>query len=192
MQEGKLKVQAQGEKEVPVQIGLSDEADFPHQGIVDFTDNRVDLNTGTLRFRAKIDNPADAQRQPLHRPGPVRAGAAADRRPSPRADGPRAGAGDRPGPQDGLRRQEKKDRQGKPVNNEKGEPVHIAMVRDVGNVGVLRDGFREVEKGIEPGDWVVVAGCSGSARDRGQGREIRRRAGRPAPPTADARQARPP
>ena len=32
---------------------------FPHQGVVDFTDNRVDLNTGTLRFRAKIDNPAD-------------------------------------------------------------------------------------------------------------------------------------
>ena len=32
------------------------------------------------------------------------------------------------------------------------------MVRDVGNVGVLRDGYREVEKGIEPGDWVVVAG----------------------------------
>ena len=33
--------------------------DFPHQGVVDFTENRVDLNTGTLRFRAKIDNPAD-------------------------------------------------------------------------------------------------------------------------------------
>ncbi len=45
---------------MPVQIGLADEADFPHRGVVDFTDNRVDLNTGTLRFRAKIDNPADA------------------------------------------------------------------------------------------------------------------------------------
>jgi len=32
------------------------------------------------------------------------------------------------------------------------------MVRDVGTVGVLRDGYREVEKGVEPGDWVVVAG----------------------------------
>ena len=32
------------------------------------------------------------------------------------------------------------------------------MVRDVGTVGVLRDGYREVEKGIEPGDWVVVSG----------------------------------
>ena len=58
--------------------------DFPHQGIVDFTDNRVDLNTGTLRFRAKIDNPPDT-RQPLHRAGPVCAGAAADRRAPPGA-----------------------------------------------------------------------------------------------------------
>ena len=60
IQEGKVK--ARSEKEVSVQIGLSDEKDseepvYPHQGIVDFTDNRVDLNTGTLRFRAKIDNP---------------------------------------------------------------------------------------------------------------------------------------
>src|SRR6202042_1480251 len=53
------KLQAQGAKEVPVQIGLSDETDFPHKGIVDFTDNRGDLNTGTLRFRARTDTPAD-------------------------------------------------------------------------------------------------------------------------------------
>ena len=61
LQEGKLK--AKSEKEVTVQLSLSDEKDsegkdiFTHQGIVDFTDNRVDLNTGTLRFRAKLDNP---------------------------------------------------------------------------------------------------------------------------------------
>jgi len=60
MQEGKLQLQAQGAKAVPIDIGLADEAEFPHHGVVDFTDNRVDLNTGTLRFRAKIDNPADA------------------------------------------------------------------------------------------------------------------------------------
>src|SRR5262249_53541381 len=34
MQSGKLKLKAQGQKEVPVQIGLSDEPDFPHQGVV--------------------------------------------------------------------------------------------------------------------------------------------------------------
>ena len=62
LQEGKLK--AKSEKEVSMLISLSDEKDtegnavFPHQAVVDFTDNRVDLNTGTLRFRAKLSNPS--------------------------------------------------------------------------------------------------------------------------------------
>src|SRR6201994_488916 len=29
---------------------------------------------------------------------------------------------------------------------------------DVGNVGVLRDGYREVEKGVQPSEFVVRAG----------------------------------
>ncbi len=38
-------------------VGLSDEApNFPHIGTVDFTDNRVDVNTGSLRFRATVRN----------------------------------------------------------------------------------------------------------------------------------------
>ncbi len=57
---------------------------------------------------------------------------------------------------------EKKDKEGKPVTvkGPKGEqqPLYVATPRDVGEVGVLRDGYREVEKGIEPGDLVVVAG----------------------------------
>ncbi len=59
MREGKIKVKTQGSKNVPVEIALSDEVNFPHSGVVDFTDNRVDINTGTLRFRAQIQNPAD-------------------------------------------------------------------------------------------------------------------------------------
>ena len=45
-------------REVPVQISLSDEGDdeFPHRGIVDFTDNKGDIDSRTLRFRAKLDN----------------------------------------------------------------------------------------------------------------------------------------
>jgi membrane fusion protein, multidrug efflux system len=51
------KIKAKSEKEVPVLFGLSDETpDFPHAGTVDFTDNRVDVNTGSLRFRAKVKN----------------------------------------------------------------------------------------------------------------------------------------
>ena len=150
MQQGKLKVRAQGEKAVPVQIGLSDEADFPHEGIVDFTDNRVDLNTGTLRFRAKISNPADRNGNRFIVPGLfVRV---------------RLPIGD-PHPALMVREQALVTDQGRKTvyvvkegKNKEGKTVQLAMVRDVGNVGVLRDGFREVENGIEPGDRVVVAG----------------------------------
>jgi RND family efflux transporter MFP subunit len=35
---------------------------FPKQGVVDFVDNRVDPNTGTLKMRAVIPNPDKTQR----------------------------------------------------------------------------------------------------------------------------------
>lgn len=43
----------------PVQMGLADEGtDFPHKGIVDFVDNRLDTNTGTLHMRCQFPNPS--------------------------------------------------------------------------------------------------------------------------------------
>lgn len=39
-----------------VLMGLADEDGFPHQGSVDFVDNRVDPGTGTIRVRASFDN----------------------------------------------------------------------------------------------------------------------------------------
>jgi multidrug efflux system membrane fusion protein len=41
----------------PAQIGLADEPDFPHAGKIDFVDNRLDAQTGTMRFRAVLANP---------------------------------------------------------------------------------------------------------------------------------------
>lgn len=40
-----------------VQVGLSGEAGFPHRGQLDFIDNQINPDTGTLRYRAVIDNP---------------------------------------------------------------------------------------------------------------------------------------
>ncbi|MGN7916008.1 MULTISPECIES: efflux RND transporter periplasmic adaptor subunit [Lysobacter] len=40
----------------PVRIGLASETGYPHQGMVDFTDNQVDPRTGTIRARAVVDN----------------------------------------------------------------------------------------------------------------------------------------
>lgn len=45
-----------GEKGTSVEIGLPDERGFPHRGTIDFSDNRLDAGTGTLRMRAIVDN----------------------------------------------------------------------------------------------------------------------------------------
>jgi multidrug efflux system membrane fusion protein len=41
----------------PVSIGLADEQGYPHEGKLDFIDNRLDAGTGTIRLRAIVPNP---------------------------------------------------------------------------------------------------------------------------------------
>ena len=41
----------------PVRLALGDEDGFPHHGQVVFVDNEADSGTGTLRLRARFDNP---------------------------------------------------------------------------------------------------------------------------------------
>ncbi len=48
--EGKRK--SARDEAIPVYIQLANETGFPHEGVIDFVDNRVDPNTGTLRARA--------------------------------------------------------------------------------------------------------------------------------------------
>ena len=40
----------------PVQVGLADEEGFPHPGTVDFVDNQLNPQTGTIRARAVLPN----------------------------------------------------------------------------------------------------------------------------------------
>jgi multidrug efflux system membrane fusion protein len=40
-----------------VRIGLANETGYPHQGTVDFIDNRIDSHTGTIHARAVLANP---------------------------------------------------------------------------------------------------------------------------------------
>jgi multidrug efflux system membrane fusion protein len=42
---------------VACSLQLEDETNFPHQGIIDFVDNQVDVNTGTQQIRCVIGNP---------------------------------------------------------------------------------------------------------------------------------------
>ena len=55
VKEGKIKTRE--EAAVPVLVALADEEEFPHDGTINFSDNKVDPNTGTLRVRGSIDNP---------------------------------------------------------------------------------------------------------------------------------------
>lgn len=43
-------------KNLSVAIGLATEQGFPHRGRIDFVDNRVDPQSGTVRMRALLDN----------------------------------------------------------------------------------------------------------------------------------------
>src|SRR6202165_1812951 len=52
--EGK-RVSARTEK-IPAWIELGNETDFPHEGTIDFVDNRLDSSTGTVRARAVLKN----------------------------------------------------------------------------------------------------------------------------------------
>jgi RND family efflux transporter MFP subunit len=44
------------EARLPVYLGLANEEGFPHEGRLDFVDNQVDPNTGTIRTRAVFSN----------------------------------------------------------------------------------------------------------------------------------------
>jgi RND family efflux transporter MFP subunit len=51
-------LRAQGPKAAaqPVWVGLANEEGHPHQGVMVFTDNELDAQTGTIRARARLDN----------------------------------------------------------------------------------------------------------------------------------------
>src|SRR6185503_7250249 len=42
--------------EIPAEMALGDETGFPHKGVMDFVDNRIDPNTGTMRARGVFSN----------------------------------------------------------------------------------------------------------------------------------------
>ncbi len=44
------------EKKLPVEIGLADEQGFPHAGILNFADNKIDPEMGTMRVRGEFKN----------------------------------------------------------------------------------------------------------------------------------------
>jgi membrane fusion protein, multidrug efflux system len=120
----------------PVRVALSGETGFPHEGVLDFMDNQLDPNTGTIRARAVLSN-ADALFTPglfarvqLLGSGTYRALLVDDK----------AILTDQ-------------DRKYVYVLSEDGR----ALRRDI-RPGRLVEGLRVVESGLEPGDRVIVHG----------------------------------
>jgi multidrug efflux system membrane fusion protein len=121
---------------LPVEIGLVGEDGYPHQGKVDFLDNQLTPSTGTIRMRAMLDN---AQRQ--FTPGlfaRVRLPGSAEFKATLIDD------------KAVLTDQDRKyvyivDKEGK------------AQRRDI-TPGRLAAGLRIVQKGLNPGDKVIVDG----------------------------------
>jgi membrane fusion protein, multidrug efflux system len=143
LREGKIK--AKTEHEVPVQVALSDEPDFPHVGLVDFTDNKVDVNTGSLRFRATIANKDNVFTPGLF----VRV---------------RLPIGD-PHPTVFVREEALASDQGRRIvyvvvkeEDAKGGAAKYKIETREVKIGSLRGGYRAIEEGVGLNDWIVVTG----------------------------------
>lgn len=129
------------EWKAPVDVGLANEDGFPHRGILDFVDNRIDPSTGTILARAVFDNrdraltPGLFVRVRLPFGEPHQAVLITDR-----------AIGTDQGQKYAL-----------VVDRAAGERQNVAEYRPL-RLGALHDGLRVVESGLTANDWVIVNG----------------------------------
>lgn len=45
------------ESQIPFEFGLETDQGYPHKGVLDFAENRIDATTGTIEVRGVVDNP---------------------------------------------------------------------------------------------------------------------------------------
>ncbi|HVU88441.1 MAG TPA: efflux RND transporter periplasmic adaptor subunit [Pirellulales bacterium] len=65
--EGRLRMRGQGE--IPILMGVQGETGYPHDGVVNFINNKVDPYTGTITLRGKFDNPKPENGRRILSPG---------------------------------------------------------------------------------------------------------------------------
>ncbi len=119
-----------------VGIGLPDEEGFPHDGKLDFLDNRLDVGTGTLRARAVVSNATG-----LLSPGMF---ARVRLQGSPEYEAVLL-------PDEAI------------GTDQTSRYVWVVgpddvPVRKTVKLGAIIDGLRVVRKGVEPDDWIVTKG----------------------------------
>ena len=122
--------------QIPLGIGLGNEAGFPHTGRIDFVDNQVDPATGTMRVRAVLQN-----EERVFAPGFFVRVKLAFGDPKPTALVTERAIGTDQGRKYVL------------VVNDK----NVVEYRQV-ELGPLADGLRAITSGLAPGDWVIVNG----------------------------------
>lgn len=119
-----------------VLVGFADESGFPHEGKIDFIDNRIDPATGTIRLRAVLPNPDHRIVPGLFARVRLSAGVAANT----------------------VLIEDKailtdQDRRFVYVVG----PGDVATRRDV-KLGRVSDGLRVIQEGLKAGDHVIVRG----------------------------------
>ena len=123
-------------QQIPVQIGLANEAGFPHTARIDFVDNQVDPATGTMRVRAVLQN-----QERVFAPGFFVRVKLATGEPKPTVLVTERAIGTDQGRKYVL------------VVNDK----NVVEYREV-KLGPLADGLRAITSGVAPGEWVIVNG----------------------------------
>ncbi|CAB5682014.1 Efflux pump periplasmic linker BepF [Delftia tsuruhatensis] len=131
----------QGRGQRPVRVGLVSDEGFPHEGRLDFTDNQLHAQTGTVRMRARLPNPDRLLTPGLFARVQLQ-----------------AGQGDGGGEQQALLIDDKavltdQDRKYVYVVGE----GNVAERRDL-VLGRMVDGRRVVDRGLVAGDRLVVGG----------------------------------
>jgi RND family efflux transporter MFP subunit len=130
------KIESLRNSKVNVKLGLSNEPGFPHDGIIDFVDNRLDVSTGTIRLRAEFANPKFTLYPGLFARVRIQVGA-----PRKAVLVPERALGTDQGQNFVY------------VVNEKNEAVYHGVT-----AGSLHDGLRVIETGLDPQERVIVAG----------------------------------
>jgi RND family efflux transporter MFP subunit len=141
VREGKLPSREEGAV-VPILAALADEDGLPHKGVINFSDNKVNPKTGTLRVRGAIENPVvKGKNSRLLSPGLF----ARVRLP----------LGE---PQQALLVTDRA------IDTDQGQKV-LYLVNDKNEVasrpvrlGAIYDGLRAIEDGLTPGERVIVVG----------------------------------
>lgn len=120
----------------PVLLGTQIEKGYPHQGYIDFVDNQLNASTATLRVRGRFDNPKEVLQPGLFVRIRLPLGAEREAVVVPEM----------------ILGSDQGQRFVYVVN--KDNKVEYRAVE----VGTLRDGLREIESGVQEGDWVIVKG----------------------------------